>query len=446
MAKIPRKLLKQFGVNAGTTEIKQFGSRAAGSPVETKDIDTIQALAAFESGWLAATLTGRENSKVPTLEDMNALQYVYATQMKYLFQEGVPEWLATETYYIDGICKVGNIIYVSKVNDNIGNAPAGDTTNWGKALDFAGDITAPNLFKQNFLDNGGMQIYQRASAYTLAKDVYGFSVDRWAGMATGTLVSAGTLTQETASTLNNSGFSVKFSGATLTGTGILYLRQRIASQDAKKLKNQSVSIQFKVKHDVGSAINYTIFVRKADADNNFTTATNISNSGAISVATATDTIIKYENVALGDCSNGLEIEVKIECGAITTKNFEVSNAKLEIGTICTDFIDNSFADEFEKCKFYFFKITGATGNISNNTLYGSLFYNFGINMIKIPVITLNSVTVYEINNVAANPITSIRINKTNINSLLLEVNLGWTGLAYRPYLQDGGNIFANSEI
>jgi hypothetical protein len=301
-------------------------------------------------------------------------------------------------------------------------------------------------FKQNFLDNGGMQVYQRASAYTLAKDVYGFSVDRWAGMATGTAVSAGTLTQETASTLNNSGFAVKFSGATLTGTGILYLRQRIASQDAKKLKNQSVAIQFKVKHDVGSAINYTIFARKADADNDFTTATNISNSGAISVATATDTIIKYENVALGDCSNGLEIEVRVECGAITTKNFEVSNAKLEIGSICTDFIDNSFANEFERCKFYFLKITGATGNISNNTLYGSLCYNFAINMIKIPVITLNSVTVYEINNTAGNSITSIRYNYSNTQAMLLEVNLGWTGLAYREYLQDGGTIFANSEL
>lgn len=131
MSKIERKLLKQFGVNAGTSEIKQFGSRASGNPVETKNIDTIQALSAWESGWLSATLTGKENSKVPTLEDMNALQYVFATQMKYLYQQGIPEWIATETYYTNSLClgSDGNI-YQSLSDNNINNDPTTDTVNW----------------------------------------------------------------------------------------------------------------------------------------------------------------------------------------------------------------------------------------------------------------------------------------------------------------------------
>jgi len=205
------------------------------------------------------------------------------------------------------------------------------------------------FIKKNYFDNGGMQIFQRGAAHTLVKDVYGFAVDRWAGMATGTLVSAGTLNQETSSTLNDTELSLKFAGITLTGTGILYLRQRISAQDAIKLKNKKLSIQFQVNQDTGGAIDYTIYARKADALNDFTTSTNIANSGATSVSSGVDTEIKWENITIGDCSNGLEIEIKIECGAITTKNFEISNAKLEISEVITSFVNEDDVINKLKC-------------------------------------------------------------------------------------------------
>lgn len=202
-------------------------------------------------------------------------------------------------------------------------------------------------FNTNYFDNGGMQIYQRAAAHTLVKDVYGFAVDRWAGMATGTAVSAGTLTQET----TTDGYSFKFAGLTVSGTGIEFHRQRIASQTAGHLKNKIISMQFRCRHDIGSSVNFTIYVRKADALDDFTTTTNIGNGGAQAVATGTSwTTIKYENLSVGDCSNGLEIEVKIESGAITTKNFEISNCKLEIGASCTEFVLKSYNEELINCQ------------------------------------------------------------------------------------------------
>lgn len=344
MAKITRKNQLIFGSSASSGDIRQFASLAEGSPLTTTDVETIQALTRYLQGWRQA-LTGDD---VPALEDFNALHYIQTYQLAYLLQSGMAEWNTDAIYYIGSFCQESGIIYKSLTDDNTGNQPSTDDgTNWQVF------INNP-VSNYNYFDNGGMQIFQRGADHTLIKDTYGFAVDRWAGMATGTAVSAGTLTQATASTLNNTGYSAKFAGITLTGTGVLYFRQRIASQTAVNLKNQIISMQYMVHHDVGSSVNYTIYVRKADALNDFTTTTNIGNSGAISVptGTTTGTKIKYENLSVGDCSNGLEIEIKIEAGAITTKNFEISNAKLEIGTTITNFITKGYEEDLNNCQTY----------------------------------------------------------------------------------------------
>lgn len=191
--------------------------------------------------------------------------------------------------------------------------------------------------KKNWLRNGLGEV-SRISAHTLVKDVYETVADRWYGMATGTAVSAGTLTQDTASNCGGRTLTgIKFSGMTLTGTGIIYLRQRIEARDAVKLKNQTVSFGCRCYHTVGSAINYTVYFNKANASDDFSAVTAISNSGAISVPDTTATVLKYEAVALGDCSNGLEVIIKVEPGAITTKNFEFTELQLEIGNKISEF-------------------------------------------------------------------------------------------------------------
>jgi len=204
--------------------------------------------------------------------------------------------------------------------------------------------------RKNLVINGSGIVNQRVSAYTLIKDAYGFGPDRFAGMATGTAVSAGTLAQTTSANCGRTGYGFKFSGVTLTGTGVLYLRHRIEAKDAMWLKNQNASFQAKVYHDVGSNINYTIYVRKANSADNFAAVTNISNSGAIVVATATATTIKYENIAMGDCSTGVEIEIKIECGAVTTKNFEFTEMQFEVGSKSTEVEFKRFDAEVGDCQ------------------------------------------------------------------------------------------------
>jgi hypothetical protein len=203
-------------------------------------------------------------------------------------------------------------------------------------------------------------------------------------MATGTAVSAGTLEQTTSANCGRTGYAFKFSGVTLTGTGILYLRTRIESKDAIWLKNQVASFQAKVYHDTGSAINYTVYVKKANAADDFSSTTAIGNSGAISVTSATATTIKYEAISMGDCSNGIEIEIKIECGEVTTKNFEFTEMQMELGSKSTEVELKPFADVVRLCQRYYYtwKPTTAYSPIGLGYVWDST--NCGI-LIALPV-------------------------------------------------------------
>ena len=150
MAQITRFLQKIFGKDSAGIGV--FGSAAAGTPTLATDAEDVSNLAAYEDGFEAATITAEE---FPALEDVNGLFFQLTTQLKYLFQQGMPEYLATETYYENNFVKSDAKIYVSKTNDNTGNALS-DTDHWELALDLTpsggggfGSSLAENGYRTN---------------------------------------------------------------------------------------------------------------------------------------------------------------------------------------------------------------------------------------------------------------------------------------------------------
>lgn len=125
MAKIDRKVAKIFGSGAGFQQIAQFGSLAASAPAYSTDPATIQNLANWLSGWFGAVI----GNNSPAIEDMNAFCYVAAYQIAYLMQAGIPEWETGTTYYKGSLVQSGGQVFVSKTDDNQGNALT-DDTNW----------------------------------------------------------------------------------------------------------------------------------------------------------------------------------------------------------------------------------------------------------------------------------------------------------------------------
>lgn len=221
----------------------------------------------------------------------------------------------------------------------------------------ANTIESPSLYNANILDNGNCYINQRAAIFTVINNTYGFTVDRWACKVSATTSASGTIAQID-SAIKNNGKAIKFTTITTTGaTGTSNIRQRICGQDAVLYKNQYLSFQALIKHDIGVSIPFTVYIRKATVYNDFTTTTEISNSGAINITTETITTLKYENFNVGDCSNGLEIEIIANHGSITNKNIEITNLKLEQGNKITNFRDDSYINNLNKCLSYYQEIS-----------------------------------------------------------------------------------------
>lgn len=139
MAKLTRVLQRIFGSGAGTDQIAVFGSLFAAAPTFTTDPAAAQSLSNWLTGWLGAAIDGN----APAIEDMNSVLFVYAYQLAYVMQAGVPEWETNTVYYTGSLASVAGVIYCSRTDANQGNLVT-DVVNWkkvgGNILSALGDI------------------------------------------------------------------------------------------------------------------------------------------------------------------------------------------------------------------------------------------------------------------------------------------------------------------
>jgi hypothetical protein len=124
--KIVRKLQKLFGSTAPSTDIGKFGSLAAGAPATSTDPDIIQSLPNYLQGWKGAVIGGNS----PAIEDVNAIDFLFARQLAYIFQNGIPEWDTATEYFINSYVSRNGNIFKSLTDNNISNDPDLSPANW----------------------------------------------------------------------------------------------------------------------------------------------------------------------------------------------------------------------------------------------------------------------------------------------------------------------------
>ncbi len=77
---------------------------------------------------------------------MNALCFLFARQLAYIFQAGVAEWNTSTVYYIGSLASDGlGVLYVSLTDTNTGNALT-DSTKW--------KLYGSNVLAKTFSDSG----------------------------------------------------------------------------------------------------------------------------------------------------------------------------------------------------------------------------------------------------------------------------------------------------
>ena len=157
MAKLDRKEQKLFAGNASNNG--QFGSGQAGTKVVTNDVDTLQALEAWQGGWNDATIGG---NNLPPLEEVQSVSYVNSYHLKYILERGIAQWIVTESYakhaYVQGS---DNAIYMSIIEgENLGVDPSGNTSeNWMQCIDENGEVPKGDFILTPWEDAQGIIFY-----------------------------------------------------------------------------------------------------------------------------------------------------------------------------------------------------------------------------------------------------------------------------------------------
>src|SRR5580698_1314397 len=110
MSRLSRYTQLIFGSSASNNQMAEFGSFNEGTPQRysgsTITPAIIQNLSNYLGGWFNAVVL----SNSPTIEDMNSLCYLFAYQLAYILQVGVPEWDSGTTYYTGDIVSSSGIL------------------------------------------------------------------------------------------------------------------------------------------------------------------------------------------------------------------------------------------------------------------------------------------------------------------------------------------------
>ncbi len=248
-----------------------------------------------------------------------------------------------------------------------------------------GFLLASQGVNRNAIINGNGMVQQRASVTLSTSAQYG--IDRWAAYASGTAVSAGIFGQSTSGPIGRTGYGIALTNATITGTGTVYFRYRIEAKDALKFMNQPAVFSCLVYHDVGSTVNYTVTMNKPSATADVFSPVTAIGSFVTSVASAISTPLSFAISNMGACGNGIEILISAACGGITTKNFYLTEAQFELGTVGTAFEYRPFQQELTLCQRYYQKHTAIATYLSPDSGAAEFCGNWFVPMRVSPTIT-----------------------------------------------------------
>lgn len=130
MTRINRYFLEEFGKDIKASYVGKigiFGSKALGATDYSTNPEEIQSLQTFKDGWKAACYTFTNAllkiETTPFWQDFNGLEILKNEHLRYLYQEGIAEWNSLTEYHLNSLVKINDIIYISLINDNVGNNP-----------------------------------------------------------------------------------------------------------------------------------------------------------------------------------------------------------------------------------------------------------------------------------------------------------------------------------
>ena len=297
----------------------------------------------------------------------------------------------------------------------------------------------------NLIINGGFDVAQRGTTVSGIGSAK-YTLDRWKATSSG---ADSTVTQVSGATYPK---ALRLTGAGSTsGT---YLQQRVESANSRHLAGQTATFSVYLRASTAKTVEFSIGYASGGTDT-FSGTTGIA-SANFSVTT-TDTKFTWTGSIPSAATTGIQVELKISSQGSAW--YEASNAKLETGSVATDFEHRSYGEELALCQRYYQKLTGsyaAYGQIANmnynsaSQAQTSLVYR--TEMRAAPSLSYtstssnNSSSAYAIANGSSNSgavdyIDTLLLYNPNTISTLL-----YTGNSAGGTAREAGNLYVNSTI
>jgi len=203
---------------------------------------------------------------------------------------------------------------------------------------------------KNFLINGGFDIWQRGTSFSVAAFNFPYTADRWTTF-NGTPM---TITQETSTVPTGANYALKLTGGATTAGYEIY--QSIESVNAIRLAGKQITASVQATGTTGKTHSVTVeYSTAVDPGAALGSWTGISPAASVSVTSGTFSPI-VTSVAIP--SNAKSIRLKITIGSLTSGEFAIfGNAQIEQGYVATNFsrAGATIGGELALCQRYYEK-------------------------------------------------------------------------------------------
>ena len=204
---------------------------------------------------------------------------------------------------------------------------------------------------KNAIINGGMDIWQRGTSFSIANATPQYTADRWDCYFNG----AGTITQETSVIPSNSKYAIRFTATATSGDNRIY--QLIETNNALPYAGKAITISLQLAGTVGVPGGVTLAYSTSVDDTLTNTSTNIALT-TVTAPTQSNSLQTY--VFTGTVpSNAKTLRVGVGTNAVVNTNYlVVANVQLELGSTATTFsrAGGSIGGELALCQYYFRRV------------------------------------------------------------------------------------------
>ena len=293
----------------------------------------------------------------------------------------------------------------------------------------------PITGNQNFLINGGQDIWQRGTSFTGTG--WAFTSDRWAFLS---LSGNSTITQETSVVPAGFKYSAKFTAnATITG----YLSQSIETLNTLQLAGKPVAFSAQVAASTSIPLQLVVeYSTTVDASSGASWTGITATSGSTATPTSTTFIPISGIFAIPSNAQTVRAYVRTQSTITSGQAFYFGAAKLEIGNVPTAYTKagGTIQGETSACQRYYYRATSSaiysvfSNGHANSTTNALMTFYPKVTMRTSPT-SLDYSTLMVGDGNAAYAVTSLTFDSQtlNPNAVLLQAGTAAVLTQYRPY-------------